>query len=172
MKCPTCGKRMRSRVRDYEYVESGLKNVVLKNITVHECRRCGELLPEISNVKQIHKWIAEYLIKKQSPLTGGEFRFLRKQMGINATELASFLAVTPVTISRWENNKKSIGPQSDRLLRAFFLTGSTGLRIARALEVFELLRTILPNIAHQKPKPERIVIPSPHTQQRDSHAHE
>lgn len=171
MKCPTCGKEMRSRIRDYEYVESGLKDVVLKNITVHECRGCGELLPEISNVKQIHKWIAEYLVKKQSPLTGQEFRFLRKQMGINASELAGFLGVTPVTISRWENDRESVGPQSDRLLRAFFLTGPTGLRIARALEVFEMLRTILPNIAHRKPKPERIVIPPPRTQQRVSHAH-
>lgn len=169
MKCPNCAKEMRSKVRDYEYGESGLKDVVLKSITVHECRRCGELLPEIRNVKQVHRWIAEYLVKKQSPLTGQEFRFLRKHMEMSASELAGFLGVTPVTISRWENSKESVGPQSDRLLRAFFLTGPTGLRIARALDVFELLRTILPNIAHRKPKPERIVIPPP-SQEKEKHA--
>ncbi|MGH7826704.1 MAG: type II TA system antitoxin MqsA family protein, partial [Candidatus Binatia bacterium] len=152
---------MRSKVRDYEYVESGLNNVLLKNITVHECAKCGELLPEIANVKQVHKWIAEYLVKKQSPLTGAEFRFLRKQMGMGAAELAGFLGVTPVTMSRWENGKETVGPQSDRLLRAFFVTGPRGLQVARAVEVFELLRAILPKIAHRKPKPERIIISLP-----------
>lgn len=162
MKCPACGKEMKSKVRDYEYVESGLKNVVLKAIRVHECKACGEFLPEIPNVKQVHKWIAEYLVRKHSPLTGQEFRFLRKQMGMSASELAGFLGVTPVTISRWENDKESIGPQSDRLLRAFFITGPAGFRIARAFEVFEMLRAILPNIAHRKPKAERIEISPRH----------
>ena len=80
MKCPNCGREMKSKIRDYEYVESGLKDVVLRNIKVYECPSCGELLPEVANVKQIHKWIAEYLLRKQSPLTGEEFRFLRKEM--------------------------------------------------------------------------------------------
>lgn len=103
MKCPNCGKEMKSRVRDYEYIECGLKNVVLSGITVHECKHCGEVLPEIPNIKQVHKWIAEYLLKKQGPLTGEEFRFLRKAMGKSAKETAERLAVNPVTISRWEN---------------------------------------------------------------------
>ncbi len=169
MKCPTCGKEMKTRIRDYEYAESGLKNVVLKGITVHECKECGEVLPEIQNVKQVHNWIAEYLVKKQSPLTGQEFRFLRKQLGMSANELAEFLGVTPVTVSRWENGKESLGPQSDRLLRAFFITRPTGLRTARALNVFETLRTIFPNIAHRKPKPERIEIP-PQPRAKERHA--
>jgi putative zinc finger/helix-turn-helix YgiT family protein len=167
MKCPNCGKEMKSKIRDYEYVESGLKNVILKNIRVHECKECGEILPEIQNVKQVHHWIAEYLVKKQSPLTGTEFRFLRKQMGMGAAELAGFLGVHPVSISRWENGKEPIGPQSDRLLRAFFVTGPRGLHVARALDVFELLRTILPRIAHRKPRSERIEIPpQPHVKEK------
>lgn len=167
MKCPTCAKEMKSRIRDYEYVESGLKNVILKNIRVYECKACGEILPEIQNAKQVHEWIAEYLVKKLSPLTGQEFRFLRKQLGMSATELAEFLGVTPVTVSRWENGKESVGPQSDRLLRAFFVTRPAGLSIARALSVFETLRAIFPNIAHRKPKPERIEIPpQPYTKEK------
>jgi putative zinc finger/helix-turn-helix YgiT family protein len=156
MKCPTCNKEMKSKIRDYEYVESGLKGVVLKGIRVYECKACGEVLPEIRNVKQVHKWIAEYLIKKQSPLTGEEFRFLRKSMGKSATDLTKTLGVYPVTISRWENNKAAIGPQSDRLLRALFvLQNSTLLQNS-----FPTIDSVFAHMKAHKPKPERIVIPS------------
>lgn len=153
MKCPNCGKEMRSKVREYEYKESGLKGVVLGNITVHECPSCGEVLPEIPKVKQIHKLIAEYLVKKQSPLTGEEFRFLRKTMGISAKELARVLGVTPVTVSRWENNKENIGLQSDRLLRALFV-----VRPERRTHLLDLWQIFL-HIVPKKPKPERIFVP-------------
>ena len=156
MKCPNCGREMRSKVRDYEYNECGLKGVVLGNITVHECPRCGEVLPEIPKVKQIHKWLAEYLVKKQSPLTGEEFRFLRKTMLMSAGELARVLAVTPVTISRWENNRENVGPQSDRLLRALFVVGpERRTPVLRRINLSE----IFVHIASRKPRPERIFVP-------------
>jgi putative zinc finger/helix-turn-helix YgiT family protein len=158
MKCPCCGKEMKSKVRDYEYVESGLKNVVLKNIRVHECKACGEVLPEIQNVKQIHKWIAEYLLKKQGSLTGEEFRFLRKAMGRSAKETADRLAVNPVTISRWENNKEKIGPQSDRLLRMAFVLDPNEAQLFAAVKLLELARATLWRTIKAHKKPEKIVI--------------
>ena len=160
MKCPTCGKEMKSKIQDYEYLESGLKNVVLKGIPVHECKHCGEFLPEISNVRQIHKWIAEYLLNKQTPLTGEEFRFLRKAMGKSAKETAARLGVDPVTVSRWENNKEKIGAQSDRLLRMSFVLDPTEERLFAAKKLLTLARAILLNEiqARGRPKPEKIVI--------------
>jgi putative zinc finger/helix-turn-helix YgiT family protein len=151
---------MKSKVRDYEYIESGLKNVVLKGITVHECKHCGEVLPEIRNIKQIHQWIAEYLLKKQGALTGTEFRFLRKAMGKSAKETAECLAVNPVTISRWENNKEKIGPQSDRLLRMAFILDPGEARSFAAAKLLEFARaTLRCTIAtRKKAKPEKIVI--------------
>lgn len=160
MKCPNCGKEMRSKVRDYEYIESGLKNVVLKSITVHECAKCGEVLPEIANVKQVHKWIAEYLLNKQAPLTGEEFRFLRKAMGKTAKELAGCLVVNPVSISRWENNKEKIGPQSDKLFRMMFIVEPIKVQFFSESKCLEIARRIFQTTitTHRKPKAQRIVI--------------
>lgn len=174
MKCPNCGKEMKSKVRDYEYVESGLKNVVLSGITVHECKHCGEVLPEIRNIKQVYQWIAEYLIKKQGALTGAEFRFLRKAMGKSAKETAERLAVTPVTISRWENNREKIGPQSDRLLRMAFLLDPTEARLFTAPKLLEFARaTLVRTIATRKRvKPEKIVITPSHVRKGEISAHE
>ena len=173
MKCPNCGKEMRSKIRDYEYIESGLKNVVLKNIRVHDCKACGELLPEISNVKQIHAWIAEYLLNKRTPLTGDEFRFLRKATGKSAKETAERLAVTPVSVSRWENDKEKIGPQSDRLFRMAFIIDAE-LRPIPLEKCLETLRSILSQAATapRKVKPQRIEIPPRAIQRRQIDLHD
>ncbi|OGP20042.1 MAG: hypothetical protein A2038_10535 [Deltaproteobacteria bacterium GWA2_57_13] len=147
MKCPSCGKDMRATRKDYRYEESGLENVMLKDITVHECK-CGETLPEIPSVKRLHGQIADDLINKQGPLTGEEFRFLRKGMRTSAKELAQLLGVTTVTLSRWENNKEKVGPQSDRLLRYIYLTRSKGLV---ASQVAKRLEGIMVGIVDRKP---------------------
>jgi putative zinc finger/helix-turn-helix YgiT family protein len=107
---------------DYRYTKSGLKNVVLQGITLHKCRKCGELLPEIPHIEKLHAKIALELLYKQSPLTGEEIRFLRKEMRLKANELAALLGVHKVTVSRWENNEEKIGSSSDRLLRYIYAT--------------------------------------------------
>ena len=49
---------------------------LVSGIIGHECKHCGEVLPEIRNIKQVHQWIEE-----RGALTGAEFRFLRKAWG-------------------------------------------------------------------------------------------
>ena len=162
MKCPSCGKEMRAAKKDYRYEEAGLKNVVLRDTVVYECG-CGEMLPELPQVGRLHQRIAEDLIGKQSPLTGEEFRFLRKAMGVSAKELARLLGVTTVTISRWENNKEKIGAQSDRLLRCLYLTRSKDLAASKVLKI---LADIMWGIAGRKPKTEPIFISSAPARER------
>ena len=156
MKCPSCGKEMRAEKKDYQYEDAGLKNVVLNDTTIYKCG-CGELLPELPQISRLHHRIAEDLIGKQSPLTGEEFRFLRKAMGTSAKELARLLGVTTVTISRWENNKEKVGAQSDRLLRCLYLTRSKG-RVAP--KVAKMMEEIMHGIVGRRPKAEPILISS------------
>lgn len=157
MKCPNCSKEMRATKKDYQYEEAGLKNVVLKDTTVYECK-CGETLPEIPYIKRLHRQIADTLINKLGPLTGEEFRFLRKSMGMSARDLAQLLGVTTVSLSRWENDKEKVGPQSDRLLRCLYLTRSEGLG---AHKVAKKLEGIMAGIVDRKPKPQPILISRP-----------
>ncbi len=162
MKCPSCGKAMRATKRDHRYEEAGLKNVVLTGTTVYECG-CGEILPEFPQIHRLHQRIAKDLVAKQSPLTGEEFRFLRKAMGLSAKELARLLGVTTVTISRWENNKEKVGSQSDRLLRCLYLTRSKDMP---ASKVTKILAEIMCGIVEKKPKAEPIFISSPPVRER------
>lgn len=121
MKCPECGQTMIKGMRDYRYIESGLSNVILKNIPVYKCP-CGNEMPEIRAIERIHQKIAEDLFRKPALLTGEEIRFLRKEMGLKAVELANILGVSKVTVSRWENQTKPIGVVSDRLIRLLYLS--------------------------------------------------
>jgi putative zinc finger/helix-turn-helix YgiT family protein len=121
MKCPRCGSSEIVEIKgDYRYAESGLKNVMLKGITLHKCKNCGELLPEIPHIKKLHAKIALELLYKEGSFAGEEIRFLRKEMRLKANELAALLGVHKVTVSRWENNEEKIGPSSDRLLRYIY----------------------------------------------------
>ena len=103
MTCPECGRALRARrARAYRYRESGLEDVFLTGIRVFSCPGCRRQFPEIPNIVGLHRIIASGLAAKPAPLTGAEFRFLRKELGFKAKDLARYLGTTDVNLSRWE----------------------------------------------------------------------
>jgi putative transcriptional regulator len=114
--CYDCRGTVRGHRKNYLYTECGLKHVVLKDVMVFQCKRCGSESVEIPNMDGLHRTIALSLLRKTSLLSGDEIRFLRKVSGYTGTELAKNLGVTKVAVSRWENGGK-IGGQSDRSVR-------------------------------------------------------
>src|SRR5207245_7852003 len=77
-------------------------------------------IPEIPRIAQLHDKIAEGLTKKPSILIGPEIRFLRKNLGLLATDFAKYLDTTPVSVSRWETGDQ-ISKENDKLIRYFYL---------------------------------------------------
>lgn len=121
MICPNCGKKsVRSEVDRYKYVESGLNNVWLRGVNVYQCP-CGEKFVQIPGIEALHDAIAYHLLKKPSVLTGQEFRFLRKWLGLTGEELARSLGTSRVSISRWENETVKITSATDHLIRLLAL---------------------------------------------------
>ena len=121
-KCRTCGSIMRVAKENYHYTECGLNSVYLKNILVFHCA-CGAVVPEIPSIASLHREIVLCVLKKTSLLSGEEIRFLRKMAGFNAVELARFMGVHPVTVSKWETGTSNIGASNDRVLRLICFTG-------------------------------------------------
>lgn len=121
--CPHCGQALerQAQTKRYRYTESGLSNVFLEGMRIFHCSACKETFPQIGNVPALHAKIAEILLKKPYVLTGREFRFLRKEMRMKSKDLASWLGVTPTTVSRWENEEERIGVANDRLIRSLYL---------------------------------------------------
>ena len=121
MICLECGTRMRARRKQtVPYAESGIPDLWLKGITVYRCRKCGAVYPEFPNLRRLHRGIANWIAERLLPLTGPEFRFLRKQMGFSTRELAEIMGARRESVSRWETGGESIGAQSDRLIRLVY----------------------------------------------------
>lgn len=127
-RCSNCGKNARRVRANYLFRESGLTNVVLKNIEVIQCRHCGNEDPVIHRMADVMKQIAQALVEKPFALTGAEIRFLRKYLGMHGDTFASFLHTDKTVLSRWENDQASLGSKSDLLIRAIVSNLGLGLR--------------------------------------------
>jgi YgiT-type zinc finger domain-containing protein len=120
--CDVCGNERKTIIDPaYHYTLSGLDNVYLENLQVEYCEQCNDKGPILPRVPHLHKTIAEAIILKPSPLTGREIRFLRKERQSKAKDLAVLLPTDVSTLSRWENEEQTVGPQSDTLMRLLYV---------------------------------------------------
>lgn len=121
MNCRSCGMEMVERRATtgtpYAYTLSGLKGVFLEGISVFQCKACGEEVPIIPKLGELHHLIALSLFKKEGLLTGSELKFLRKNAGFQAIEFAALMGVSPTYLSKAENGKCPLGPGADKLAR-------------------------------------------------------
>ena len=125
--CDSCGKPMRVITTNYRFDEVGLP-VLLKNVEVAECKKCGTREPIIPNVDGLMQAIAFAVVTQPCKLTGSEVKFLRKYIGLSGAEFARLVHVEPETLSRWQNEKEEIGKNSDRLIRFIVVSKSPELR--------------------------------------------
>jgi putative zinc finger/helix-turn-helix YgiT family protein len=144
MKCFECGAEMKERKETIRDHRLGLSGVVLKDVPVRSCPKCGEkeiLFPQIA---KLHKLLARVLIAKKSRLVGEEVRYLRKYLGLSGADLALRLGVAAETVSRWENDKDPIGATADRALR---------LMVAVAKPISDYDSSELESISAEEPHP-------------------
>ena len=117
-KCPTCGsERFAFNKAHHHFLESGLDNVHLTNVEIGTCNDCGERIVSIPHSTELMKLIGESILLKPMNLSGGEIRFLRKNLHLKINEFAQLLGVDRVTVSRWENEHEKPSRSVDRLVR-------------------------------------------------------
>jgi YgiT-type zinc finger domain-containing protein len=140
---------MRFLRRDYPFKESGLENVLLKDIEVLVCGQCGSAAPRIPRLKDLMRTIVVGLIAKPSELDGVEVRFLRKFMDETIGQFARKLGVHRSHLSRVENGSLAISKQTDRLVRTLVLVHKPELlekmaRLGKTAAVLKQLEEIKP----------------------------
>ena len=120
--------------RPYHFVSSGLSNLFLAGLRYYVCSKCGRQSAEIPALKGLLSLIARDLVRQPLPLSGEQIRFLRKQLGKRAVDLALMFDVKPETYSRWENHKQCPSPMADRLIRLYYTLQSKDPLLVRQVQ--------------------------------------
>jgi DNA-binding transcriptional regulator YiaG len=106
--------------KPYRYTASGLDNIYLRSGVAIEKTPYGPMVT-IDDLDGLHHAIGLHIVEQQRPVTGAEFRFLRKQMGLTQRELARLMSVTDQTVANYEKGKTTdLGP-ADPLIRLIYL---------------------------------------------------
>ena len=102
----------------YQYTESGLQNIWLANGYRIVRTKHGKGV-SINDVEGLHRMIGKALANKPK-LTGGELRFLRKEMLMSQSALAALVGTSEQNVSLWER-RGGIPRTADRLVRLIYL---------------------------------------------------
>lgn len=101
----------------YRYTESGLSNVVLQNVEVAYCPKCGNTDVFIPRMARLQAAIFQAIVVSPVRLTGEQLRYARKHLDLSGEELSGYLHTDKTKISKWERGQDRIGPATDRLFR-------------------------------------------------------
>jgi putative zinc finger/helix-turn-helix YgiT family protein len=121
LNCLECGGALRATRMDYEFAESGLDNVILKNLEVLVCDQCKTVTPRLPRLNELMRTITLAVIAKPYALEGQDVRFLRKFLGLTNEAFAAILNVDKSHLSRVENGAIPVSASADRLVRLIAL---------------------------------------------------
>ncbi|MBI2466932.1 MAG: helix-turn-helix domain-containing protein [Candidatus Rokubacteria bacterium] len=117
-----CGGALKVTRAPYRYTASGLPAVVLLGVEVRRCQECGAEEVAIPRIEELHRLIAQALIRRPHRLAPAEIKYLRKWLGWSGVDFARHMGTAPETVSRWEQGRAPMSPQADRLLRLMVTT--------------------------------------------------
>lgn len=153
MKCIRCEHTLKTERGAHRYAESGLSDVTLVNVEIRTCPSCGEREIVIPKMEQLHRLMADMVIRETTRLSPERIKFLRKFLGFSAADFALIMGVRPETVSRWEGKSGyPIPPVPERLLR--LLVANREPATQYPLDLF----TVQPRV---KPQPLKLRFSSP-----------
>jgi DNA-binding transcriptional regulator YiaG len=107
-KCARCDGRLERTTT--ERVQDVARRRFVATVPARACRVCGAVYVAAASLERVELAVACELAV-HGPATGETFRYMRKALGMRASDLASLLGVTPETVSRWENEQRPVdGP--------------------------------------------------------------
>lgn len=104
----------------YKYTGCGLDGIFLKNGYTLEDTPYGNGVA-IEDIEGLHRAIARDILRQKTPMTGHQFRFLRKEQDLVQEEAAELFRVNVQTIANWEKKgAEEIPGPAEIGMRAFY----------------------------------------------------
>lgn len=104
----------------YQYIESGLSNVYLKNGYSID-RVDGDEFVSIDDINGLHQKIGRLVVESKKPLSQEQFKFLRIELNLSQRVLATRFGVSEQTIARYEKGQSEIPRTTDAALRSLYM---------------------------------------------------
>ena len=108
----------------YHYTDGGLRNIWLANGYERVETPYGKALI-IQDLPGLTRAICKALIRKNSKLTGAEFRYLRQAVLMSQASLGRTVGRTDQAIAGWEKNSK-VPKFADQMLRVVYAAHADG----------------------------------------------
>lgn len=108
----------------YHYTECGLNKIWLLNGYARHKTPYGRGV-SIDNADGLHQAIALFLVNHKPRLSGGEFRFIRKELDMSQKTLGEVLGKDAQSIARWEKSGR-VPRIVERFLRALYRETALG----------------------------------------------
>jgi len=103
----------------YHYTECGLENVFLSGgVDFFDGPRGKQIT--IRDLEGLHAAIGRFLVNEKKHLSGRELRFLRHEMVMSQSLLATLLDVAEQTVHRWETGKTEVPKPAEALVRMLY----------------------------------------------------
>jgi DNA-binding transcriptional regulator YiaG len=117
----------------FHYTASGLDNIWLKNgyKTYNAMEGGGFSIHDLDN---LHKAISLGIVKKEAPLTGKEFRFLRIELDLSQKAIGDLMDKTDQMVANWEKGNHSIPVLADAAMRTLYMESIGGSPISGLLK--------------------------------------
>jgi len=104
----------------YQYSGCGLEGIFLKNGYTIVKTPYGEAV-RIEDVEALHAAIAVDIVRQPLPMSGHQFRFLRKEQELTQADCAALFRVDVQTIANWEKRgKQEVPGPADYGMRLFY----------------------------------------------------
>lgn len=103
----------------HHYKTCGLDNVFLINGYDSLETSEGEAI-SIHNIDDLHRVIADSIIKSTRPFTGKEYRFLRIELDMSQKTIGQFMGKTDQSIAKWEKDELGVPKLADASIRQLY----------------------------------------------------
>lgn len=104
----------------YHYTECGLEDVWLENGFAEADGKMGRTV-SFMDVDGLHALIGEAIATNKSRLRPSEIRFLRHELDLSQSTLATLLGTEEQNVYRWEADKAKIPGPAQKLLAILYL---------------------------------------------------
>jgi putative zinc finger/helix-turn-helix YgiT family protein len=147
-----CGGRLRAvKIPEYDFSEYVGFKVTVAEMDGLRCDQCGGETIDGRLVNAIMNITVVKITQAPRRLDGAEARYLRQNLGVTQTELASRMGIIRGTVAKWESGDISISPQHDYILRGLTLSAlvdidqmDTATMNGIMSSVFKSVRTLPP----------------------------